>query len=142
MYLLDTNVISELRRPEKASAAVVAWAGSIAQDETFLSAITVCELEAGVQQKERVDATQGAMLRAWLAGQVLTEFAQRIVDLDANAAIMAATLVIRHQIPEADAFIAASAITRQLTVVTRNVKHFARTDVPIINPWEYALGAR
>lgn len=64
MYLLDTNVISELRRPEKASPAVVAWAGSIAQDVTFLSAITVYELEVGVQQKERTDTVQGAILRA------------------------------------------------------------------------------
>lgn len=83
MYLLDTNVISELRRPEKASPAVVAWAGSIAQDETFLSAITVYELEVGVQQKERADVTQGVILRTWLTGQVLTEFAERIIELTA-----------------------------------------------------------
>jgi predicted nucleic acid-binding protein len=137
MYLLDTNVISELRRPEKASPAVVTWAGSVAQDETFLSAITVYELEVGVQQKERIDAAQGAVLRAWLTGQVLTEFADRIIELDSSAAAMAATLAVAHQIAAADAFIAASAITRQLTIVTRNVKHFAPTNVPIINPWEY-----
>ncbi|MBT2324771.1 DUF4411 family protein [Variovorax paradoxus] len=137
MYLLDTNVIFELRRPEKASPAVVAWAGSIAQDQTFLSAITVYELESGVQQKERTDGAQGAILRAWLNGQVRAEFAERIVDLDASAAALAATLVITCQISAADAFIAASAITRQLTIVTRNVKHFALTGAPIINPWEY-----
>ena len=137
MFLLDTNVISELRRPEKASPAVVAWAGSIAQDETFLSAITVYELEVGVQQKERADAAQGAILRAWLTGQVLTEFAERIIELDGRAAAMAATLTVAHQIAAADAYIAASAITRQLTIVTRNVKHFAPTKAPIINPWEY-----
>jgi hypothetical protein len=140
MYLLDTNVISELRRPEKASPAVVAWAASIAQDETFLSAITVYELEVGVQQKERADVTQGVILRTWLTGQVLTEFAERILDLDGSAAAMAATLTVAHQISAADAYIAASAITRQLTIVTRNVKHFARTNAPIVNPWEYAAG--
>lgn len=137
MYLLDTNVISELRRPERASPTVVTWAGSIAQDQTFLSAITVYELEVGVQQKERTDAAQGAVLRAWLAGQVLTEFAERIIELDGSAAAMAATLAVAHQISAADAFIAASAITRQLTIVTRNVKHFAPTNAPIINPWDY-----
>lgn len=139
MYLLDTNVISELRRPEKASPAVVAWAGSIAQDETFLSVITVYELEVGVQQKERADTAQGAILRAWLTGQVLTEFAERIIELDGSAAAMAATLTVAHQISAADAYIAASAITRQLTIVTRNVKHFAPTNAPIINPWGYKL---
>ena len=137
MYLLDTNVISELRRPEKASAAVVAWAGSIAQDESFLSAITVYELEVGVQQKERADATQGLILRTWLTGQVLTEFAERIIELDGSAAAMAATLTVAHQFAVADAYIAASAITRRLTIVTRNVKHFAPTNAPIINPWEF-----
>ncbi|MGJ7497384.1 type II toxin-antitoxin system VapC family toxin [Variovorax sp. RT4R15] len=137
MYLIDTNVISELRRPEKASPAVVAWAGSIAQDETFLSAITVYELEVGVQQKERADAAQGAILRAWLTGQVLAEFAERIIELDGSAAAMAARLTVVHQISAADAFIASCAITRQLTIVTRNVKHFAPSNVPIINPWDY-----
>lgn len=137
MYLLDTNVVSELRRPQKASPAVVAWAASVAQDQTFLSAITVYELELGVQQKERTDAAQGAVLRAWLSGQVLAEFAERIIDLDANAAALAATLVAAHRISAADAYIAASAINRQLTVVTRNVRHFAPTNAPILNPWEY-----
>jgi predicted nucleic acid-binding protein len=137
MFLLDTNVISELRRPEKASPAVVAWASAIVQDETFLSALTVYDLELGVQQKERADAAQGAILRAWLTGQVLVEFAERIIDLDGSVAAMAATLVVKHQISAADAYIAASAITRQLTIVTRNVKHFARTNAPMINPWEY-----
>ena len=137
MFLLDTNVISELRRPERASPAVVAWAGSIAQDETFLSAITVYELEVGVQQKERADAAQGAVLRAWLTGQVMNEFAERIIELDGGAAAVAASLVVQHQVAVADAYIAATALTRQLTVVTRNVKHFAPTNVPIINPWEY-----
>lgn len=137
MYLLDTNVISELRRPGKASPRVVAWARSIAQDETFLSAITVNELEVGVQQKERADAAQGAILRSWLTGQVLTEFAERIIELDGSAAAMAATLTVAHQLAAADAYIAASAITRRLTIVTRNVKHFAPTNAPIINPWEF-----
>jgi len=138
MYLLDTNVISELRRPERASPAVVAWAGSIAQDQTYLSAVTVYELELGVQLKERTDAAQGAVLRGWLSGQVLSEFAERIVDLDADAAALAATLVAVHQIAASDAYIAASAITRQLTVVTRNVRHFAPTGAPVVNPWEYS----
>ena len=137
MFLLDTNVISELRRPEKASPAVVAWASSIAQDDTFLSAITVYELELGVQQKERADAAQGSVLRAWLTGQVMNEFAERIIELDGGAAAMAATLVVKHQVSVADAYIAATAITRQLAVVTRNIKHFAPTNVPIINPWDY-----
>jgi len=141
MYLLDTNVVSELRRPERAAPAVVAWAASVPQDQTFLSVISVYELEVGVQRKERSDAAQGAVLRAWLSGQVMSEFADRILDLDADTAVMAATLVANHALDAADAYIAASAITRQLTVVTRNVKHFCATQALIINPWEFQTRA-
>lgn len=90
-----------------------------------------------MQQKERADVTQGVILRTWLTGQVLTEFAERIIELDGSAAAMAATLTVAHQISAAEACIAASAITRRLTIATRNVKHFARTNAPMINPWEY-----
>lgn len=135
MYLLDTNVISELRRPEKAAPAVLAWAGTQVQEAFFLSAMTVFELELGVQKKERSDPAQGAVLRSWLT-QVTTEFEGRIATIDPAIAVLAATYAARLQLPVADALIAATARMRGYTMVTRNVKHFQAAELEVLNPWQ------
>lgn len=140
MYLLDTNVISELRRPEKAAPAVIAWAGTIAQDAFLMSTMTVFELELGVQKKERSNSAQGAILRGWLK-QVMTEFEGRIIDIDTSVAVLAARYVNEHQIPEADALIAATAGAHGLVMVTRNVKHFQAAQLEVMNPWDTTAGA-
>ena len=140
MYLLDTNVISELRRPSRTHKAVLAWAATLSLDQTYLSAITVFEIESGIRKKERSDPPQGAILREWFAGQVLAEYADRILELDARAALVAARYEIDNGIPAADAMIAAIAQTNGLTLVTRNVRHFAVPDVAHLNPWEHPAG--
>lgn len=138
MYLLDTNVVSELRkvRHGKAHTNVVAWAESVDAAELFVSAITVMELELGVLAIERRDAAQGALLRAWLEQQVLTEFAERTLPIDTAVAQRCAQLHVPDRRGERDALIAATALVHGMTVVTRNTADFASTGVAVVNPWE------
>ncbi|QAY72025.1 type II toxin-antitoxin system VapC family toxin [Agromyces protaetiae] len=135
-WLLDTNIISELRRPTAvANPGVVEWAASQDPDSLYLSAITVLELEIGVRRKERTDAVQGAMLRRWLDGDVLPTFSGRIVSVDTAVAVRAGTLHVPDPRPERDALIAATATVHGLTVVTRNIRDFADLGATLLNPW-------
>lgn len=138
MYLLDTNVVSELRKVRlgKADANVAAWADSIDAAELFVSAITIMELELGVLSIERRDAAQGAVLRAWLERQVLPEFAERTLPIDTAVAQRCARLHVPDKRGERDALIAATALVHGMTVATRNVADFAPTGVVIIDPWQ------
>lgn len=138
MYVLDTNVVSELRKARhgKAHTNVVAWAESVDAAELFVSAITVMELELGVLAIERRDAAQGALLRAWLEQQVLTEFAERTLPIDTAVAQRCAQLHVPDRRGERDALIAATALVHGMTVVTRNTADFASTGVAVVNPWE------
>lgn len=137
MFVLDTNVVSELRkaRQGKADRKVVAWAASVDAADLYLSAITVMELELGVLSIERKDAAQGAMLRAWLDRQVLPEFSGRILPVDTAVALRCAQLHVPDKRGERDALIAASALVHGMTLVTRNVSDFEASGVPLINPW-------
>jgi predicted nucleic acid-binding protein len=138
MYLLDTNVVAELRKAKagKADKNVTAWAESVAPSSLFLSAITVLELELGVLLMERRDHAQGAILRSWIEGHVLPAFAGRILPIDAPIARRCAQLHVPDPKSERDAFIAATALVHGMTVVTRNVGDFTSTDVAVLNPWE------
>lgn len=135
MYLLDTNVISELRKPQ-ADANVVAWAKSVTAPRMFISAITLKELETGVLRMERRDPAQGKLLRTWLKRHVLPAFDTRILPVDAAVALRCAHLQVPDQANESDALIAATALVHGLTVVTRNVGDFKSSGVPLINPWD------
>ena len=137
MYLLDTNVVSELRKAKsgKADAGVIAWAAGIPASELFLSAISVLELEMGVLLVERRDAAQGTVLRSWLDRHVLPAFADRILPVDAAVARRCARLHVPDPRAERDALIAATALVHELTVVTRNVSDFEATGVRLLNPW-------
>lgn len=136
-YLLDTNVVSELRKigDGKADANVVAWIGREDAVSFFISAITILELERGVLGVQRRDALQGARLRTWLDTHVRPEFTGRILPVDDAVATRYAHLHILDRRNEVDALIAATALTHGLTVVTRNVKDFEGTGVVVINPW-------
>ena len=139
MYVLDTNVISELRkvRHDKADTHVTAWAACVDASELFVSAITIMELELGVLSIERKDASQGAILRMRLEQQVIPEFSGRTLPIDTAVALRCAKLHVPDKRGERDALIAATALVHGMTVVTRNVADFKSTQVAIINPWEW-----
>jgi predicted nucleic acid-binding protein len=138
MYLLDTNVISELRRPDRADRHVVTWANAIPAANFFISVISILEIELGARLIERKDATQGAILRNWINGQVLARFEGRILAIDTVVAQRRAQLHVPNPRAERDALIAATALVHSLTVVTRNVGDFEPTGVPLLNPWDGA----
>jgi predicted nucleic acid-binding protein len=137
MYLLDTNVVSELRkiRAGKADRNVADWADSIDAADLFISTITLQELEIGVLMAERRDPTQGAILRAWLNNHVLPAFADRILSVDTAVALRSAKLHVPDPRPVRDGLIAATALVHGMTVATRNVADFEPTGVPLLNPW-------
>ena len=137
MFILDTNVVSELRkvRQGKANARVARWAGSVNAVDLYLSAITIQELEIGVQLIERRDAAQGAMFRTWLNRHVLPAFDGRILPVDLIVAQRSASLHVPDPQPMRDSLIAATALVHGMTVVTRNVEDFKSTGVRILDPW-------
>jgi toxin FitB len=137
MFLLDTNVVSELRKAKagKADVNVVAWASAVPYGSLFISVITVLELEVGILQFERRDAVQGAILREWLDKHVLPAFHDRILPIDVAVARRCARLHIPDPRAERDALIAATGLVHGMTVVTRNVADFEPTGVPLLNPW-------
>lgn len=140
MYLLDTNVISELRkiRSGKADPKVAAWADSLDASELFVSAITLMELEMGVLSIKRKDAGQGAVLRTWLEHPVLPGFSGRTLAVDFAVTQRCARLHVPDRRGERDALIAATALVHGMTLVTRNVADFAPTGVRLLTPWEAA----
>jgi predicted nucleic acid-binding protein len=126
-YVLDTNVVSALRVRGR-NRTVEVWAASVPLADQFVTATTVAEIERGVIAKERSDAVQGAILRRW--------FADRVLPFDLPAArILAAYRVPEHS-PFDDALIAAVAQSAQMTIATRNIKHFEPLGVRCLNPWD------
>lgn len=137
MFLLDTNVISELRKQGRGRADrnVVAWATAASAPSMFISVITVEELEIGVLRTERRDALQGQNLRRWLERNVLPAFADRVLPVDTAIARRSASLNVPDSRPARDSLIAATALVHGMSVVTRNVADFARTRVDVVDPW-------
>lgn len=135
MFLLDTNVVSELRRSDKADARVLTWATRLPVADSYLSAISVLELELGVLIVERRDTTQGRVLRLWLDGQILPRFEGRVLPVDTAVALQCARLHVPDPRSHRDAMIAATALVYGMTVATRNVSDFAPTGVQTFNPW-------
>lgn len=137
MYLLDTNVVSELRkrRSGKIDPTVEAWAGSVDQADLYLSVISVMEIELGIARLERRDTRQADVLRLWLHDKVMPAFAGRLLMVDAAIALRCARLHVPETRSERDAWIAATGLVHDLTVVTRNLSDFVGTGVPLIDPW-------
>lgn len=139
MFILDTNVVSELRKISVGTAHpnVALWADSINASSLYLSVITLLEIELGILQLERRDPRQGAVLRRWLEASVLPEFEGRILPFDTLVAQRCASLHVPDRRAERDAMIAATALVHGLTVVTRNHSDFQSTGVPLLNPWDF-----
>jgi hypothetical protein len=138
MFLLDTNVVSELRpsRSRHPHHQVASWASSVSAEQQYLSTIVLLELQIGVLRKERTDPLQASVLRRWLEQHVLPTFASRILPVDAEVARRCAAIMVPDPRSYRDALIAATALIHGLTVVTRNVRDFEPTGVRILNPWQ------
>jgi len=138
MVLLDTNVVSELRKVRfgTANRNVTAWTQTVDASELYVSAITLMEIEIGILALERKDAKQGALFRIWLEKHVLPEFSTRTLPVDTTVARRCAQLHVPDRRGERDALIAATALVHGMTVATRNVADFRPTGVAFFNPWE------
>ncbi|MDR0457455.1 MAG: type II toxin-antitoxin system VapC family toxin [Burkholderiaceae bacterium] len=138
-YLLDTNVLSELRKDHRAHQAVLAWAGAESLAESAISAISVMEIEIGIRRMARRDSAQAKRLRIWLHQKIRPKFKSRILPVDEAVALRAAELHVPNPAPERDALIAATALVHGLVMVTRNTHDFAQMDsLELFNPWNEA----
>ena len=137
MFLLDTNVVSELRRAAtgEADEHLVAWASGIESGALYLSSISLLELEIGVRRVEQRDRRQGEVLRSWLTDKVRPAFQGRILPFDEAAAVICAGYHVPDPRPDRDSFIAAIAESNGMTVVTRNVGDFDPLGVRVLDPW-------
>ena len=135
MYILDTNVVSELRKAKKANQNVTKWAQLLPSETLYISVISVLELEIGILLIERHDQEQGAILRTWMSKHVLPTFSGRILAIDTAVAQRCAKLHVRGPRSDRDALIAATALVHGLTVATRNVADFEGMGVDVLNPW-------
>ena len=135
-FLLDSNVLGELRLARTGNENVIALVDSIPRNLQFISVITLLEVEQGVLRKERQDPAQGAKLRIWLDNAVRPNFSERILPVTETVALRCARLHVPDKKPERDALIAATALVHDLAVVTRNVKDFLPMNVAVLNPWD------
>jgi toxin FitB len=138
MFLLDTNVVSELRkiRSGRADPKVVAWVRNVDPNLTYVSAITVHEIEIGALIMERRDPNQGITFRGWLENDVLPAFRGRVLPVDTLIARISASFHVPDPAPFHDAMIGATAKAHDFTLVTRNTADFRRCGIPLLNPWQ------
>ena len=137
MFVLDTNVVSELRKlgDGRADARVIAWITGQDAASFYISALTLMELEIGILRIERRDAGQGERLRRWMDRRALPEFRERTLPVDTAVALKCARLHVPDPRAERDALIAATAMVHGMTVVTGNLADFEATGVTLIDPW-------
>ena len=139
MLILDTNVVSELRKVKsgRADRHVAQWSEGIDASDAYISTITVQELEIGVLLAERRDSVQGAMLRLWLNQHVLPAFEGRVLPVDMAVALISAKFHVPDPRPVRDSLIAATAVVHGMTIVTRNISDFDYSGVALLNPWAW-----
>ena len=137
MYLLDTNVVSELRKAKtgKANANVVLWAREALHDSMFLSVVTIMEIETGILRIQKRDKEQAAILSRWFTEQVLRNFENKILDVSLEVARACAQMHASNPKSERDALIGATAQVNNLILVTRNIKDFSGSNIAVLNPW-------
>lgn len=134
-YLLDTNVVAELRKGRRTNLHVRRWFEPLGSDDIFISVLTVGEIRRGIERVRRRDAGSALAVERWL-GRLRSDFADRILPIDDEIAEEWGRLGMPDPMPVVDGLIAATALRHQLTVATRNVKDIARTGVPFINPFD------
>ncbi|MEF0938579.1 type II toxin-antitoxin system VapC family toxin [Rhizobium sp. BR 362] len=137
MYLLDTNIVSDVRRARsgKANQGVLDWIAPIPEQLLFISAITLFEIELGILQVDRRDKVQGTALRNWMEQGVKVAFQGRIVAINEQIALRCAHYNVPDPRELRDAFIGATAWERGFILVTRNTRHFQGMDIELLNPW-------
>jgi predicted nucleic acid-binding protein len=136
-YLIDTNIISEIRKGDRCDRAVAAWYASIADEELFLSALILGEIRKGIEQARRRDPDKAAALERWLQ-QVETAFGGRVLGIDNAVADQWGRLSAIRPLPVIDGLLAATAMTNGLTLVTRNDRDVAGLGVAVLNPFRAA----
>jgi toxin FitB len=134
-FLVDTNVISELRKGSRCNRAVAAWWDGVDSEDIYLSVLTVGEIRQGVERIRRRDAASAAILERWLA-RLVRDHANRIVPIDLDIAARWGSMNVPDPLPVIDGLLAATALERGLTLATRNEADVARTGVSLINPWK------
>lgn len=135
MFLIDTNVISELRKRDRADSRVLAWADGEEPERFFLSCMTLLELQYGALLVRRRNPLQGDMMMRWIADEVIPGFDNRILPVSQEIALQCAALHVPDRRPDRDALIGATALFHDLVVVTRNIRDFIPMGVKLLNPW-------
>ena len=133
-FLLDTNVVSEVPKPN-GSVAVRKWFAAVAPEQLFLSVLVVGEVRQGIERLRRRDPEQAAISHAWLA-TLQTDYADRLLPISAEVAEEWGRMNVPDSLPVVDGLMAATAKVGGLTLVTRNTTDVARTGVPLLNPFE------
>lgn len=134
-YLVDTNVISEIRKGESAHPNVRAWWDSVSPSAVFISVLTLGEIRRGIRGLEARDKKRAAFLMIWLEG-LSRFFASRLLPIDERAALAWAEISAKRSVPLIDSLIAACAASRDMTLITRNTKDIADSGVRYLNPFE------
>lgn len=134
-YLLDTDVLSGTRRPDKINPTLEKWLRSLSPNEVFISAMTIGEIEKGIAKQQAIDPDFASDLQTWL-DELLTYHADRIIPVTTNIARRWGNFNQQPGNSNVDILIAATALEHGLTIATRNIKHFSGTGAKLINPFD------